>query len=279
MAFWFAGLYQDWLSGIDALIIGAAVAAIAPIGDLFASMVKRDLGRKDTGKPLRPARRPPRPPRRGLLHDRRRLLPLGAVCVLRPVPAGVPLNFFRRQLSAVRGRHCEKSTRRSTPTGTGLTLCSTAMKKLVILGSTGSIGTQALEIVAGSEELQVVGLAAGSSWERVLEQARQHGVPTVALGDARRRRAGAFGLERARAGRRGGHPRVDRLVGRRPGAERDGRRRRPGSDRGRAQRGDRRRACQQGEPGGRRRADDGAGRGRPGRGCCRSTPSTRRSSS
>jgi phosphatidate cytidylyltransferase len=50
MAFWFAGLYQDWLSGADALIIGAAVAAIAPIGDLFASMVKRDLGTKDTGK-------------------------------------------------------------------------------------------------------------------------------------------------------------------------------------------------------------------------------------
>jgi phosphatidate cytidylyltransferase len=50
MAFWFAGLYQDWLSGIDALIIGAAVAAIGPIGDLFASMVKRDLGTKDTGK-------------------------------------------------------------------------------------------------------------------------------------------------------------------------------------------------------------------------------------
>jgi phosphatidate cytidylyltransferase len=50
MAFWFAGLYQDWLSGVDALIIGAAVAAIGPIGDLFASMVKRDLGAKDTGK-------------------------------------------------------------------------------------------------------------------------------------------------------------------------------------------------------------------------------------
>ena len=57
------------------------------------------------------------------------------------------------------------------------------MKKLVILGSTGSIGTQALEIVAASEELQVVGLAAGSSWEALLEQARQHGVPTVALND------------------------------------------------------------------------------------------------
>jgi 1-deoxy-D-xylulose-5-phosphate reductoisomerase len=57
------------------------------------------------------------------------------------------------------------------------------MKKLVILGSSGSIGTQALEIVAASEELQIIGLAAGSSWERLLEQARQHGVPTVALSD------------------------------------------------------------------------------------------------
>jgi len=50
MAFWFAGLYQDWLSGVDALIIGAAVAAIGPVGDLFESMVKRDLGKKDTGR-------------------------------------------------------------------------------------------------------------------------------------------------------------------------------------------------------------------------------------
>jgi phosphatidate cytidylyltransferase len=49
MGFWFAGLYQNWLSGTDALIIGAAVAAVAPIGDLFESMLKRDLGVKDTG--------------------------------------------------------------------------------------------------------------------------------------------------------------------------------------------------------------------------------------
>jgi phosphatidate cytidylyltransferase len=49
MGFWFAGLYQDWLSGVDALIIGAVVAAIAPVGDLFESMLKRDLGTKDTG--------------------------------------------------------------------------------------------------------------------------------------------------------------------------------------------------------------------------------------
>jgi 1-deoxy-D-xylulose-5-phosphate reductoisomerase len=57
------------------------------------------------------------------------------------------------------------------------------MRKLVILGSTGSIGTQALEIAAASQELQVIGLAAGSSWEPLLEQARRHCVPVVALAD------------------------------------------------------------------------------------------------
>jgi 1-deoxy-D-xylulose-5-phosphate reductoisomerase len=56
-----------------------------------------------------------------------------------------------------------------------------SVKKLVILGSTGSIGTQALEIVAASEELEVVGLAAGSSWERVLAQAGEHGAVAVAF--------------------------------------------------------------------------------------------------
>ena len=57
------------------------------------------------------------------------------------------------------------------------------MKKLVILGSTGSIGTQALEVVARADDLQVVGLAAGRGWELTLEQAREHGVPTIALAD------------------------------------------------------------------------------------------------
>jgi phosphatidate cytidylyltransferase len=49
MAVWFAGLYQDWLSGVDALLLGAGVAALGPLGDLFESMIKRDLGVKDTG--------------------------------------------------------------------------------------------------------------------------------------------------------------------------------------------------------------------------------------
>jgi 1-deoxy-D-xylulose-5-phosphate reductoisomerase len=57
------------------------------------------------------------------------------------------------------------------------------MRKLVILGATGSIGEQALEVVAASEELSVVGLAAGRRWERLVEQARDHGVPQVAVAD------------------------------------------------------------------------------------------------
>jgi phosphatidate cytidylyltransferase len=54
LGLWFAGLYQDWLSGVDALILGAAVAAAAPVGDLFESMIKRDLGIKDTGRVFGP---------------------------------------------------------------------------------------------------------------------------------------------------------------------------------------------------------------------------------
>ncbi|WP_372789733.1 phosphatidate cytidylyltransferase [Paraconexibacter sp.] len=49
VATWAAGLYQDWLSGTDALLLGAAVAVAAPIGDLFESYLKRDAGTKDTG--------------------------------------------------------------------------------------------------------------------------------------------------------------------------------------------------------------------------------------
>src|SRR4051794_21257202 len=58
-----------------------------------------------------------------------------------------------------------------------------AVKRVLILGSTGSIGTQALEVIGAADGLQVAGLSADSSWERVLAQARDHGVPTVALAD------------------------------------------------------------------------------------------------
>jgi phosphatidate cytidylyltransferase len=50
LALWCAGLYQDWLSGWDALLIGFLVALAAPLGDLFESAVKRDLEVKDSGR-------------------------------------------------------------------------------------------------------------------------------------------------------------------------------------------------------------------------------------
>jgi phosphatidate cytidylyltransferase len=49
-AVWFAGLYQDWLKGWQALVIGLGVALAAPVGDLFESLIKRDLGAKDSGR-------------------------------------------------------------------------------------------------------------------------------------------------------------------------------------------------------------------------------------
>jgi phosphatidate cytidylyltransferase len=50
VAFFVAALWQDWLSGPDALVIGACVSAAAPLGDLFESMIKRDLTVKDSGR-------------------------------------------------------------------------------------------------------------------------------------------------------------------------------------------------------------------------------------
>ena len=58
------------------------------------------------------------------------------------------------------------------------------MKRIVILGSTGSIGENALRIVSSLPgEFEVVGLAAGRNARRVLEQARDFGVGVVALSD------------------------------------------------------------------------------------------------
>src|SRR5436305_2385410 len=57
-------------------------------------------------------------------------------------------------------------------------------RRLLVLGSTGSIGTQALDIVERSGDLELVGLSAESSWEALVEQARRFGVGRIALADA-----------------------------------------------------------------------------------------------
>jgi 1-deoxy-D-xylulose-5-phosphate reductoisomerase len=55
---------------------------------------------------------------------------------------------------------------------------------LAVLGSTGSIGTQALDIVRlFPERLRVRALAAGTNWRRLAEQARAFRPDVVALGD------------------------------------------------------------------------------------------------
>ncbi len=55
------------------------------------------------------------------------------------------------------------------------------MKKIAILGSTGSIGTQTLEIVRENPDLQVVGLAAGGNVELMERQVRAFGPRLVSL--------------------------------------------------------------------------------------------------
>jgi len=59
-----------------------------------------------------------------------------------------------------------------------------APKRLLILGATGSIGLQALDVCTRSEELELVGLSAERSWQELIEQAREHGVERIALADA-----------------------------------------------------------------------------------------------
>jgi 1-deoxy-D-xylulose-5-phosphate reductoisomerase len=56
-------------------------------------------------------------------------------------------------------------------------------KRLLILGSTGSIGRQALDVCSRSPELELVGLSAERSWEALVQQAAQHGVQRIALAD------------------------------------------------------------------------------------------------
>ena len=62
------------------------------------------------------------------------------------------------------------------------------MKQLIVLGSTGSIGVNTLDVVAhlnatGSARIDVVGLAAGRSVATLIEQAKKFAVPAVAIAD------------------------------------------------------------------------------------------------
>ena len=115
-------------------------------------------GSRTPGAVRRPRRRAG-PPRRRAVHDRR------------PAITGAPW--------AIRIRR-------------GVDLPSEPMRRVLILGSTGSIGTQALDVVARSRQFEVVGLAAGLE----LGAARRAGRATASSGRAhRRRRRGALAPE------------------------------------------------------------------------------------
>jgi 1-deoxy-D-xylulose-5-phosphate reductoisomerase len=57
------------------------------------------------------------------------------------------------------------------------------MRSVAILGATGSIGVQALEIVRDHPELRVCGLAANASADELVAAARTHDVPMISLAD------------------------------------------------------------------------------------------------
>jgi 1-deoxy-D-xylulose-5-phosphate reductoisomerase len=80
------------------------------------------------------------------------------------------------------------------------------MRRLVILGSTGSVGTQALDVVRRNPDLfEVVGLAAAQSHELLVGQIREFLPPVVAVSDER----AAQDLREALSGLRG----VEVMVG------------------------------------------------------------------
>ncbi len=56
-------------------------------------------------------------------------------------------------------------------------------RRVAILGSTGSIGRQTLEVIASQRDLSVCALAAGSGWRLLARQAEQFGPEAVALAD------------------------------------------------------------------------------------------------
>ncbi len=78
------------------------------------------------------------------------------------------------------------------------------MKRLAILGSTGSIGQSALDVVrAHPDRLTVIGLAAGSNGDRLREQATEFGAKITALASA----TGSAGLIAVAT-----HPDVDIVI-------------------------------------------------------------------
>lgn len=64
------------------------------------------------------------------------------------------------------------------------TTTSHSRKRIVLLGATGSIGDNALRVIAAHpDKLELVGIAARAGWEKLAGIAARHGVPHVGLYD------------------------------------------------------------------------------------------------
>ena len=61
------------------------------------------------------------------------------------------------------------------------------MKKIAILGSTGSIGTQTLDVVRNNKDLQVISLVAGSNIDLMEEQIREFHPSMVSIWNAEKK--------------------------------------------------------------------------------------------
>ncbi len=59
-----------------------------------------------------------------------------------------------------------------------------SVKRVAILGSTGSIGRQTLEVISSQGDLKACALAAGTNWQLLAQQARQFMPQCVAIADA-----------------------------------------------------------------------------------------------
>mgnify|MGYP003178136209 CR=1 FL=1 len=57
------------------------------------------------------------------------------------------------------------------------------MKKIAILGSTGSIGTQTLDVVRANGDIEVLGISAGQNIQKLEEQVREFSPRLVAVWD------------------------------------------------------------------------------------------------